>query len=261
MHSIFNGLIAERQKVKGTFTVLFTILGSILIPLIVSLTYLFRYQNFIPEATINPWTSFVQDNIKAIVFLLFPMYVILAVAINMNIEHKANSWKKLFVLPIKEESIYLSKLLFLLLQIFTSLIIFSLSIFIFGGILGLVHHELKFLEFEPNILSHGKSIFRIFISVLGIISIQYVLGLVFKNITVPVSFGLFLTIIASIITSGWKYSIYFPYSFPSWFFINSNQTDSANLYFDLTISEISSFTFFIVVNLIGIKVLKLKKIK
>ncbi|PCI98673.1 MAG: hypothetical protein COB15_05470 [Flavobacteriales bacterium] len=261
INSIYKGLIAETQKVKGTFTFWFTILGSLLIPFIFFLVYFFRHQSFIPPETINPWDTFIQSNLKAIAFLLFPLHIILTIAININIEHKENSWKKLFVLPIKRESIYISKLLFLLFQVFISLIIFSLSIFTFGGILGFVHKELNFLNYYPEVSSYSKLIVRLFISILGIFSIQYFLSLFFKNIIIPISLGVFLTIVATIIVQDWEHSIYFPYAFPMCFFLNSNQLATIDTFYGLTISEITSFVTFITVNILGVIMFNSKKIK
>lgn len=261
INSIYKGLIAETQKTKGTFTFWFTILGSLLIPFVFFLVYFFRYENYIPPESINPWDTFLKGNLKAIAFLLFPLHVILTIAININIEHKENSWKKLFVLPIKRESIYISKLLLLLFQVFTSLIIFSISIFIFGGILGLVYNELKFLNYYPEFYSYSKLIIRLFISILGIFSIQYFLSLFFRNIIIPISLGVFLTIVATIIVQGWEYSIYFPYAFPMWFFLNSNQLATVETYYGLTLSEITSFATFVSVNILGVLVFNAKKIK
>jgi hypothetical protein len=261
INSIYKGFIAETQKAKGTFTFWFTILGSLLIPFVFFLVYFFRPLNFILPESINPWDAFIQSNLKAIAFLLFPLHVILTIAININIEHKENSWKKLFVLPIKRESIYISKLIFLLFQVFISLLIFSLSMFLFGVVLGFVHNELNFLNYSPAFSSYSKLIIRLFISILGIFSIQYFLSLFFKNIIVPISLGVFLTIVATIIVQGWEHSIYFPYAFPMWFFLNTNQLAAMDTFYGLTLSEITSFATFISVNILGIIVFKSKKIK
>lgn len=261
INSIYKGLISERQKVKGTFTFWFTILGSLLIPFVYFLAYLFKHESFIPLESINPWGAFIQRNLQAIAFLLFPLHVILTIAININIEHKENSWKKLFVLPVSRDSIYISKLLFLLFQVFISLIIFTLSIFIFGGILGLVHSELNFLIYYPELCSYSKLIIRLFISILGVFSIQYFLSLLFKNIIIPISIGVFMSIVATIIASAWEYSIYFPYAFPMKFFLNSVQPAAVDAFYGLTISEFTSFATFIAVNVLGLILFKFKKIK
>ena len=259
--SIYTSFLSETKKVKGTFTFWFTIMGSLLIPFIYFLVYSFRFENFIPPTDINPWDTFIQGNLKAIAFLLFPFHIILTIAINLNIEHRANSWKKLFVLPVKRESIYIGKLLFLLFQIGVSLIIFTISILIFGLLLGLIHPELNFLEYTPQIVLLIKSITRLFIAILGILSIQFIIGLFLKNIIIPISLGIFLTIVASMIVQGWEYSVYFPYAFPMYFFINSTQLSSIDTFYGLTISEITSFATFISLNTLGLILFKLKRIK
>ncbi len=261
IQSIYKGFISETQKVKDTFTFWFTILGSLLIPFIFFLIYLFRVQNFIPPEDINPWTVFINSNLQAISFLLFPLHIILIIAININIEHHENSWKKLFVLPVSRESIYISKLLFLLLQILISLLIFAAALFVFGCILGLLHSELNFLKFRPEFTAFSKLIARLFISILGIFSIQYVISLFFKNIIIPISFGVFLTIIASILVQGWSHSIYFPYAFPMWFFLNSNQGLVMDTFYGLTVSEITSCSLFILVNSFGVLLFKSMRLK
>lgn len=263
INNIYTSFLSETKKVKGTFTFWFTLLGSILIPFIFFLVYFFRFESFIPQEGVNPWNSFIKNNLQAIAVLLFPLHVILTIAININIEHKGNNWKKLFVLPVKRESIYIGKLLFLLFQIAISLLLFFSVVLIFGYLLGIIYHQLFFLDFHPNIINFIKSIARLFISILGICSIQYVLGLYFKNIIVPISLGIFLTIVATLITQGWEYAIYFPYAFPTLFFMDSKKllSESITTYYGLTISEITSVATFFGVNICGALLFKRKRIK
>ena len=258
---IYNGLIAEYQKVKGTITLWIIILGSIGIPGIFFLIYFFRYKYFIPPEHQNPWDIFFQTNYQIFTVLAFPLFVIIIVAININIEHKDNYWKKLFVLPVRRELIFISKLIFLLLQVLLSLVIFLVSVFAFGSLLGLLHSELLFLDYPPEFLTVAKLLARLFISILGILSIQYLVCLWLRNIIVPISVGMSLAIVAIIIAPNWKYSIYFPYSTPKLLFLHTSESINLDTIQGLIIPEITSLVTFMIMSIAGLIYFKNKKIK
>jgi len=258
--SIYTGLIAESQKSKGTFISWFTLIGSVLIPLITFLIYFFRYEYFLPADGVNPWINYMMSNVKTVSSMLFPLFIILSIALNINAEHKENSWKKLFVLPVRRESIYLSKLAFLFVQVTVSIILFSLSVILLGFILGFLHEELKLLEYSPVIYPFVKLLFRLVISVLGILSIQFCLSLFFRNIIVPISIGIFFIIVSNIIGRNWDYSAYFPYASPIRLFYDLNGVITPDIYFGLRLSEITSLVTFICVSVLGVILFNTKKI-
>ncbi len=248
---ILRGFKVEFLKIKGSFTYWFTLISAALIPLVYFLIFLFKYKYFIPANDMNIWEQFFSYNLGVVSTLLFSFYIILTIALNLNIEHKENSWKKLLLLPVSRNEIYFTKVFFLLLQVLAALGIFLLSIVIAGLILGLIHPELMFLEQPFAALSSIKLLLKLFISILGIFAIQFVISLFFKNIIIPVSLGIFLGIVSLIITTRWEHSIYFPYSFPALFYYKFAGKLNVESWHGINITEIYSIAVFVIVMTIG----------
>jgi len=258
---LISTIIAESQKAKNTFTSWFTVLGSLLLPLLFFLIYLFRSSYFIPDKGVNAWTQFFNHNFGALGSLLFTFFVILVVGLNLNMEHKANSWKKLFVLPVRKDILFTGKLLFMMVQIFASLLLFAISMLFFGIILGLIHPELGFLSSHPDITYLFELVLRMFISVLAVLSIQYFLSIFFDNIIIPISIGMFLTIASIILANGWSYVIYDPYAYSYIFVKNMNAEVNIPSWHGITTPEIMSVVYFIIINIVSLCYFKRKMIK
>jgi len=252
-------LQAEFLKTKGSFALWFTLLSAIFIPTVLFLIYLFRYKNFIPEGDENIWVKLFDSNISIISTLLLPFYIVIMVALNLNIEHKSNSWKKILLLPISRASIYLTKVIFILLQIFVALLVFMLSILLFGLVLGFIHPELLFLEHSIDFALYTKLLIQLFISVLGIFAIQYFISLFIKNIIIPITTGTFLIIVSLIITRIWEYAVYFPYSFTSMVYYKHNQAITIGNWFGINMTIALSIGFFLVLFFIGLLLFKRKQ--
>ncbi len=193
--------------------------------------------------------------------MFFPFYLVLSSALNLNIEHKSHSWKKLLLLPTSRTSIFLNKGLFLAIQTGFAMLLFFIAMLLFGSILGIIHSELKLFDYLPNFTTSLSFLGRLFIASLGILSIQYTLSLFIKNTIIPMTLGIILVITALIITKNWEYSVYFPYSFTSvLFYVNEGKMNVA-MWGGLTISEWLSIAVSIFVMLIGTWLFQRKEIK
>lgn len=261
IYTILRGIRAESLKTKRTFTAWFTLIGALLIPFVYFLIFFFRSEYFLPKGDENPWVRLITSNFQAIGFFMFSLYVIITIAINFNIEHKINSWKKLFVLPVRRETLYFSKLIFLLLQVMTSLLIFMSAITLSGVVLGFLNEDFLFFESSFPFPYLVLNSIKIFIAILAVFSIQFLLGIIFKNAIIPISIGVFLTIVALTISSGWEYSIYYPYSFTAHFALDLVGIHSAPTVTFWNESEILSVVLFLVVNATGILYFNRKEIK
>ncbi|MCJ8210791.1 ABC transporter permease [Mucilaginibacter sp. RS28] len=192
--------------------------GSILLPLLICMlvfwgTYAHSEKMQQLSGTLL-WLQLSGGILNIMGVLLLPMYIIfLSYSVN-NIEHKSETWKTLFSLPIPKWSVYSAKYAyaFMLLVICLSLF-FSLTIAT-GYLLELVKPELKFHEG-----SISESLLRLYIKLffnsLGILSIQFLLSLLWSDFIKPMGVG-FLLLIASGIGVGanWKYIYLVPYAHP-----------------------------------------------
>lgn len=211
-------LYIEHKKTKRSFAFWLTIFGSMVIPMVVSLVMLVKPAPFVPFANANPWKSLVISNFAAVSSFLFPMYVIYLIGLLGNIEYKSSNWKKLFVLPIRKELLISSKLLYVLIHLFVAIILFGINTLLFGLIAGVAHPELKLLDFSPQFDLIIWLIYHMFLSVLGIIGLQFILSIFFENILITLAIGLFL-MVGSLIAAGlqWEYIEFVPYASPNRF--------------------------------------------
>lgn len=253
--------IAEIQKVRRTFTFWFTLGAALLIPIIFFLGYFFNYQNLIPPENVNPWKFFISRQLLPVGTLLFHFFTILIVALNTNIEYKAESWKKIYVLPVRKEVLYLSKLLFLITQMLVGIIIFFLAVLASGFLLGLIYTELNFSNYTPDIVFFAKTSCRILIGTLSILIIQYIISLNVRNITIPIAVGMFLTIMGQMMMNGWENVIYFPHAFPNIITASTLGYIKESLYYGITFSEILNICLFLVLTYVGMLIFKFKTIR
>ena len=180
---------------------------------------------------------------------------------NFNIEHKENSWKKLLILPVSRNSIYINKALFLLIQIVTALFLFLIANIIAGLVLGIIHPELAFFSSVLKIGPMLKMLLRLFVSILGIFSIQYLLSLFFKNMIIPIASGMFLTVAALIVALRWKYAVYFAYAFPQIFYYASQGQLNVKSWNGIFITELNGLAIFLVLMITGMFIFKNKQLK
>jgi hypothetical protein len=158
------------------------------------------------------WFQFASFIIGIMGSLLLPMLIVfIAYSVN-NIEHKAETWKTLFSLPLSKLSIYSAKYLYALFLVFICLALFLLFMLGFGNLLSVVKPTLKFNEYHmEGILT--KVYFKLLLSSLGILSIQFLLSLLFRDFLKPMGIGFAATIAGVILAgTGWKYAYLYPYS-------------------------------------------------
>jgi hypothetical protein len=166
----------------------------------------------IPDAGINPWEKFMNNQIQNSIPFLVPMFIVLITSLIIQVEHKSNGIKHLFSLPIPKWSVYFGKMTIVLFSIITTYIYFFLVILLFGALLGMIHSQLGFLDFQPEYLKYIKMLAMSFVASLGIVGIQFWMSFRFKNFIVPLGIGMTMVIIG-LIASQVPESIYFPYSY------------------------------------------------
>jgi hypothetical protein len=157
--------------------------------------------------------------------LLLPLFVIfLANSVN-SLEHKADTWKTLFSLPISKWTVYAAKYFYAFLLLFISILLFALFTIGYGNLLGDIRPNLKFHDYHMKGLLLITYL-KLFLSCLGILSIQFLLSLIWSDFLKPMGIGFIFFIVGSIINSlNWKYEFLMPYAHPAMAIktMNSNQ--------------------------------------
>lgn len=212
---LIKSIQAEWLKSKKSIIIWLLIFGSLTINIVVMLIYFFAEESIVTLYD-NPWKSYIGRNLKSFTLFFWVPFLIILTSAYINIEHKANNWKSLFALPVLPRTILTSKLVLLIIFVMSILLTYMITLFLFPLIINLVHPEYEFYLSSVNYSEVFVVFIKLFFLSLGIISIQFILSLYFKNqiISIGVGFVFFIIgFIANIQNIG--FSNYYPYSFPS----------------------------------------------
>jgi lantibiotic transport system permease protein len=192
--------------------------SAVLLPLLLCLLVFVGFFNKSDHMINHPgmmlWVEFSVILLAVMGSLILPMLIVfIAYSVN-SIEHKADTWKTLFSLPIPKLSVYSAKYFYAFFLIFLCLSLFVLFTLGFGNLLGALKPALKFSDYNAAGLL-TKVYFKLFLSSLGILSIQFLLSLLFRDFLKPMGIGFICTITGAILAGNdWKYAYLFPYSHP-----------------------------------------------
>lgn len=221
MKDLIISLKVELTKIKNSFALWLVITGAAFIPFFLLLNIIYQSKDYLPEPGVNPWNEYFRRGFNGVHFFFLPLLIVLLIALLLNIEHKSNTWKHIFVQPISKTKIFLSKYLVLISLI---LMFYFLMLFFFlsgGVLLSLWKSEFNFLIFRPsyfyNSVQSGIASFIIksFISVLGLIAIHFWLSFRVKNLFLNIGIGLAGVVIAvSMYIGHWESIKYLPYAYP-----------------------------------------------
>jgi hypothetical protein len=205
---------SEFYKTRKTMGFWSAVLLPLLLCLLLFVGFFVKSENLTNIPGMVLWLQFAGAILGIMGLLLLPMLIIfIAYAVN-NIEHSADTWKSLFSLPISKLSVYSAKYFYALFLVFLCLALFVLFTLGFGNLLSVLKPGLKFNEYSvAGLLT--KLYFKFFLAALGILSIQFLLSLLFKDFLKPMGIGFICTITGSILASkDWEYAYLFPYSHP-----------------------------------------------
>jgi hypothetical protein len=174
------------------------------------------------------WGQYSGAALNVMGMLILPFYVMfMAFSVN-NIEHKNDTWKTLFTQPLNKFAIYAAKYFYALTLLFICVFLFAALTFATGYLLQLMVPKYTFNDYNPLMIL-AKFYSKLFLASLGILSIQFVLSLIWGDFLKPMGIG-FIGIIAGIITAnvGWKYAYLIPYSDPTLALRITRSTKNAN---------------------------------
>ncbi len=224
MKELFIVYRTELMKTKNSFAFWLVILGALLIPAFFVSNIAWHwadYMHYLVEGNSNPWNEYSRKLFNGVHFTFLPLLIVLLVALVFNIEHKSNTWKHVFVLPVSKTKIFIGKymvLVTLLLLLYCLLFMF----YLLGGYLlaawkpafGFLDHSpsYKYGDVHTNIVTYmSKSL----ITVLAILAIHFWLSFRLKNLFSIIGIGVggvVLTI--GMYISHWHSLIYVPYGLP-----------------------------------------------
>lgn len=215
MRSLLVSLSSEFYKSRKTLAFWSAILLPLAICLLMSWGFISQADKLANDPANVLWFRYISAILGVMGVLLLPVLVIYNTYAITNMEYKGDTWKSLFSLPLPKLSIYSSKFIYIVGLTFITMLLFALFIIASGHLIQFIKPSLEFGDFNPNTIII-KFFGKLFLSSIGIISIQFLMNLIWTDFLKPFGIGFLLTIMG-IITANvkWKYVDYLPYAFPN----------------------------------------------
>lgn len=202
-------LQSEFQKTKNSWGFQLSILGPIAVTLIIFLGFWNNADK--ASSDTNPWLDY-SRYVFQFFFFLYPLFVALLTFLLSNIEHKNQGFKQIFTQPAPKAYFYLSKVLILCFWVIGSLLTAALMIWFFGNVLGVIVPAYGFQDY-PIPTETWVFLFRLGVTLIGILSIHFFMSLYWDNFIVTVGSSVFLLILGLTVFNKWKYAKYYPYTY------------------------------------------------
>jgi len=208
---VLPALKTEIIKMKNTLGVWTTLIFPFLV-VFMNFMIFYNRPKLLSEGGANPWLSVTQNAVSIYSILFLPLYIaIITFYINFN-EHKSNSWRQLYTLPVTKVNIYFSKLFVSFILICVSMLFFYFANQTTLLLLKAFRPEIPFYQDSYDSLIRITFI-KIVISSIGILSIQFLISIWSGNFIYPLGFGLTATF-TGIFLVRWERMVYYPYSYP-----------------------------------------------
>jgi hypothetical protein len=211
--NIFISFRSEILKTKCTASYYLTLVAAGFIPFIFLLNICI---SGMPQDLIkDPLNAIFREGFQITGFAIFPMFVILIGTLLPQIEYRNNTWKQVLASPQTKANVFMAKFLNIHLLILVFLLANHLFTFLVAVVAHLIAPALHVLDQPLDGYALLIRSVNAYITLLAVSSIQFWMGLRFKNFIVPVGIGLACWFAGSLIVleSHSPYAKYFPYSF------------------------------------------------
>ncbi len=177
--------------------------------------------------------------------MLLPIFIMLICTLLSQIEYKNHTWKQVLAAPQTKSNIFLAKYVNVHLLIITFLVVNFIMMLLSAVILHFIEPTLDVLNQSVNGMDVLMVRLRAYIALLALTSIQFWLGLRFRNFIAPIGIGMGLWLAGTIMVFEAEvgFAEYFPYSFHA-FGVNEQFKPADNTY--LILSLIYAVVFLVV---------------
>lgn len=203
----------ELIKLKGSALLWITLIGTLLIPTVFTLRFLYIGKHLNQSTSATPWEEIFNLIAKPTTGFLLPMGVILVCGLITQIEYKNNNWKMVHTAPVSFLTIFFSKFLTLMVLTCAVYVIMSIGICFLGTIPCLIlDGKLPKANF-PTVYFFERSWLSL-VSILPAIGMQYLLSLHFRNflVSIGLGIGLYIGTVMAFSLKNWPYLSPFNYS-------------------------------------------------
>ena len=188
----------ENIKLKGKKTNLYVIL-TVLIPFFIGLLIYLLMKNIGYESEILSLVYTMSTNI--FIMMLFPVFTTYITFIIGREEHLEGGWKLLFTYPVEKKYVYISKILVILINQIKVLILFSVINILIGLSQSLELGECFYILIKSMLALIGYLPFLI---------IVFYISMKFTTVAIPMSTGIVIIILNSVIINSETYSKFVP---------------------------------------------------
>jgi hypothetical protein len=214
MYPFIISLRSEFFKTRKTLAFLSAILFPLILTCLISIGFFINADKMVHYSPMMQWMRFTGAFLGVMGTLLLPMMVIFQTYSINNIEHRADMWKSLFSLPLPKWSMYSSKWVYAVLLNAICIALFATFVLAAGQLMSVLKPELRFDEYNSVGLLF-RIHFKLFLASMGILSIQFLLSVIWDDFLKPMGIGFLLTVFGIICgNQGWKYAYTIPYSHP-----------------------------------------------
>jgi hypothetical protein len=202
---------SEWLKRKRSLTSWLVLVGAFFTPFIILIS---RIKNYDKLSVLNMqddfWEKLWNQAGESMMIFFLPMGIILATGLITQIEYKNNTWKQLHTTPQRFITIFLSKLLVILVLMIAVFVFYNLALYLSAVIPSLFFAAAPYPQ-EPIRYSYflGENL-KFFIDSLPILGLQFLISLQFRNFLVPVGVGFVIWMLGIGMVS-WQYCYIFPY--------------------------------------------------
>ncbi len=207
-------LRSEILKTKRTASFYLTLIGAAIVPVIFMLNALLD-DDGMDGTRKDPLNNLFKllSEMNGVAFL--PWFIILICTLLPQIEYRNNTWKQVFASPQNKANIFIARFLNIHLLILVFLLATHLFMFIAIAAVNFIDPSFDLFRNPLNVSTVLVNAANAYILMLAVGTIQFWLGLRFKNFIAPIGIGLALWLTGTVIALEYKSALanYFPYSF------------------------------------------------
>ncbi len=225
--SLLTSLKSEFIKTKRSRTWILTIIMAAVAPLLVPLVLdLGDPSNAkqIKEVAQDPWNQFFHQGRLIISIVFLPIFVVFMGTLLPQIEYRYHTWKQVMASPQTFAKLYFAKYIVFQTFIITFLVVNTLAMALVCIIFNTIYPEFKFFSHQLDMQLYGTMIIETYISILALSTLQFWMGIRFKNFLLPIGVGIILSILGMINLIGYKIidPDKFLFNFPAFIAFNGN---------------------------------------
>jgi hypothetical protein len=209
---ILRGFRAEVLKLRRLPLVWIALLGGGLIAGFVFVIHLLKMDD-VGVMSANPWPGFLGLGVSVFGVFVAPFFILQTGGL-VQLEHTASSWKYLYSLPLRRNRILLPKMLMAFSLAVLLVLLFGVFHLLGGYLLGLAAPEYGFQHHAPEFMSFFERLARLLVSGLGVVAVQFCLGMIWRAYLVPLTIGFIGFLISMLAVGKTGLAFLVPYCYP-----------------------------------------------